>query len=143
MSNDADSRLAPFKPWLRAAAIYNLVWGTTVILSPLLFFNLLDISPPGALPFWRVVGMFVLVYAPGYWWAARNPAAHGHLVLIGTLGKVLGPIGFVWAFVSGALRLRFGLVLVTNDLIWWPSFALYLREVARLHGGWSRFLRGD
>ena len=35
------------------------------------------------------------------------------------------------------------LTIVANDLIWWPAFALYLRDSARLRGGWRAMLRGE
>jgi hypothetical protein len=53
------------------------------------------IAPPAYLPLWQVVGMLILVYAPAYWWVARRPSQHRHLVVIGLLGEVLGPVAFV------------------------------------------------
>ena len=133
---------ARYRPWFYAAAAYNLVWGGINALFPQLFFALVGMAPPNYLPIWQVVGMFVLVYAPGYWWAARFPDRHRHLVLIGFLGKVLGPIGFAWALFGGQLPLAFGWTILTNDLIWWPAFVLYLRDAARMSGGWGAFLSG-
>ncbi len=141
--DQAKDTLARFRPWLYAAAIYNLLWGSIIILFPDALFRFLDMSLPSYPPLWQVVGMFVLVYAPAYGWAARRPSAQGHLILVGMLGKVLGPIGFMWAAATGQLPLRFGLVILTNDLIWWPAFACYLHAAARLHGGWRAFLTGD
>jgi small multidrug resistance pump len=63
-------------------------------------------------------------------------------VLIGLAGKVLGPGGFVWAASSGRLPWAFGWTILTNDLIWWPSFGMYLREYARSHGGWKKMVVG-
>jgi hypothetical protein len=87
--------------------------------------------------------MFVLVYAPAYWWAGRYPARHPHLIMIGLLGKLLGPLGFIWAVINGRLPLAFGWTNLTNDLIWWPAFTLYLIAVARMRGGWLPLLRGE
>ena len=58
------------------------------------------------------------------------------------LGKVLGPLGFLTVLVAGELPLRFGFVLLTNDLIWWPAFAAFLGTAARAHGGWRPFVLG-
>jgi len=138
-----EQALARYRPWLWAAAAYNLAWGTLVVLFPNLLFDLIGLRRPDTPALWQVVGMFVLVYAPAYAWAARRPARHPQLVLIGLLGKLLGPLGFVWSAYTGALPLSFGLLLLTNDLIWWPAFALYLRDAARLGGGWAALLRGD
>jgi small multidrug resistance pump len=144
MSRDrAEEVLARFRPWLAAAAIYNLLWGFLTIVMPDALFRFLRMPPPSYLALWQVVGMFVLVYAPAYGWAARRPSAHGHLILVGMLGKILGPLGFLWALASGQLPLRFGLVILTNDLLWWPAFACYLQAAARVHGGWKAFLLGD
>lgn len=144
MSRDqAEKALARFRPWLAAAAIYNLLWGSFTIVFPDALFRLLSMSSPSYPPLWQVVGMFVLVYAPAYGWAARRPSAHGHLILVGMLGKILGPIGFLWALAAGQLPLRFGVVILTNDLLWWPAFACYLEVAARVHGGWKAFLTGD
>jgi hypothetical protein len=132
-----------YRPWFYAAAVYNLVWGTLIVLFPRAFFDVLGMQPINYLPLWQVVGMFVLVYAPGYFWAARYPERHYHLILIGLLGKLFGPLGFVWSAATGSLPLVFGLTLLTNDLIWWPMFMLYLRDIGRQHGGWRNILLGD
>lgn len=142
-SLSSDTTLDRYRPWFYAAAIYNFVWGCVSILFPELFFKLIGMPLPNYAALWQVIGMFVLVYAPAYWWAARKPGQHRHLILIGLLGKVLGPVGFVWSVGAGQLPLVFGWTILTNDLIWWPAFALYLRDAARLSGGWAAFLRGD
>jgi small multidrug resistance pump len=137
-----DARLGVYRPWFYAAAAYNLAWGAMVILRPSLLFNVLNIQEPNYLPLWQVVGMFVLVYAPAYWWAARVPARHPELIVIGMLGKLLGPLGFVWAVVFNDFPAVFGLTIVTNDLIWYPAFLAYLRAVAKRRGGWRVLLAG-
>ncbi len=144
MSRDqAEMALTRFRPWLAAAAVYNLLWGSLTIVFPDALFRFLRMPLPSYPAFWQVVGMFVLVYAPAYGWAARHPSAHGHLVLVGMVGKILGPIGFLWALASGQLPLRFGVVILTNDLLWWPAFACYIQVMARVHGGWRALLMGD
>ena len=92
---------------------------------------------------WQVVGMFVLVYAPAYWWAARRPDLHWPLIAIGLLGKIFGPLGFVWSVWRGALPLAFGWTILTNDLIWWPAFMLYMKDVIGHLGGIKRLISGE
>jgi len=99
--------------WMYAAAGYNALWGTGVVIF----------AGPVA---WKCVGMLVACYAPGYWWAARRP--NPELVAVGLLGKVLGPIGFAWAAATGRLPLAFGFVILANDVVWWPAFVLYLKR---------------
>jgi len=137
------SVLQRYRGWFYAAAVYNFVWGALVILFPRLLFDLIHADPPNYLPLWLVVGMLVGVYAPAYYWAARYPERYPHLILIGFLGKLAGPVGFVYSAFTGQLPLAFGLTILTNDLVWWPSFALYLRDSARSRGGWLKLISGD
>jgi small multidrug resistance pump len=139
----ADDSLARFRGWLYAAAGYNAIWGTSTIVAPDAIFRVLHMGVPQPDAVWRCVGMFVLVFAPAYACAGRRPAAHAHLVLVGMAGKVLGPIGYLWAAVTGQLPWVFGAVILANDVVWWPAFSGYLRRAARAAGGWPRLLRGD
>lgn len=134
--------LASYRPWFYAAAGYNLAWGAIAILWPRLLFRVLQISPPHELVVWQALGMMVLVYAPAYWWVARDPVGHRHLVVIAFLGKILGPLGFVWALSAHTLPLVFGLTIVTNDCLWWPAFIGFLIEAAARSGGWRRLFSG-
>lgn len=127
--------MAKYRPWLFAAAAYNLAWGGTVAVAP-------SVLGAGDHVSWRIVGMLVAVYAPAYFWAARYPERHAHLVAVALLGKALGPLGFLWALGAGELPARFAATIVTNDLVWWPAFALLLRDAARLRGGWRPLLAG-
>ncbi len=128
-------------PWLYAAAAYNLVWGALHALTPSLVPRLLGLGAIDPLV-WQALGLFVAVYAPAYAWAARNPERHAHLVAIAVLGKLSGLLGFAWAVSSGALPPRFGLVVLTNDLIWLPAMLLYLHAAAGRSGGWRAFAAG-
>lgn len=141
--SEAGNALRRYRPWLLAAAGYNLLWGSATVLFPEWLFQVTGMPAPAALPLWQVVGMFVLVFAPGYWWAAQYPLRHRHLVLTGLLGKLLGPLGFAWAAATAQLPLVFGLTILTNDLLWWPAFALFVRDAARISGGWRAFLSGQ
>jgi len=131
-----------YRLWLRAAAVYNLVWGSGVVLFPGFLFDALGLPVPAPAAIWQVVGMFVLVFAPAYWWASEDPVRHRHLLLIGLAGKTLGPLGYVWAAVSGALPVGFGWIVLTNDVVWWPALAACLHQASRASGGWWRLLRG-
>jgi hypothetical protein len=118
-----------FRPWLAAAAVYNGVWGIGALaLAP-------DLG-------WKVVGLVVLAYAPGYWWASRFPDRHPHLVAVGLFGKTLGPLAYGVGAAMGRASDALFLVIVTNDLVWWPAFAAYLHAAAQVHGGWRAFLKG-
>jgi hypothetical protein len=140
---DAIAALERYRPWFYAAALYNFAWGVSVIVWPSWLFDILDMEPPNYLPLWQVVGMFVLVYAPAYWWAARFPARHPQLIIIGMLGKLLGPIGFAWAVIFDGFPAEFGVTILANDLIWYPAFMAYLVRAADARGGWRLLLSGE
>jgi hypothetical protein len=119
------------RPVLLAAALYNLAWGAFVVLAPGALFSLLGMDAPRYPGLWQCIGMIVGVYGVGYACAAIDPRRHWPIVLVGLLGKVLGPIGFVQAASTGQFPWRFGWTIVTNDLIWWLPFALLLRDAWR------------
>jgi hypothetical protein len=116
---------------LRLAAVYNVLWGAWVILFPFAVFDALGMERPNYPEIWQCVGMIVGVYGVGYWIAAADPQRHYPIVLVGFLGKVLGPVGFAQALLTGSLPLGFGVLIVFNDLVWWPSFFLLLRDTWR------------
>jgi len=112
--------------WLRAAGVYNLAWGASVIAFPHLLFDLCGIARLNYPEIWQCVGMIVGVYGVGYLVAANDPWRHWPIVLVGLLGKVFGPIGFAVALAKGTFPPVFGLTILTNDLLWLVPFALIL-----------------
>ncbi|MEN0021340.1 MAG: hypothetical protein AAF747_10705, partial [Planctomycetota bacterium] len=137
---DAATNKAKAPRWmsttLHLAGIYNLVWGLAVVLFPeptiafLTGQTMADMKAAAdntfygtSVVFWQTVGMIVGVYGIGYWVAASDPLRHWPIVLVGALGKLFGPIGFVDAvLIREVLSPRFGLTIITNDLIWWVPF---------------------
>jgi small multidrug resistance pump len=121
--------------WIRttlwAAAVYNLAWGAWAIAWPNALFDWAGMERPNYPQLWQCLGMIVGVYGISYAIAAADPVRHWPNVLVGLLGKVLGPIGFADHFSSGALPLAFGATIFFNDLIWLLPFILILRQVRR------------
>jgi hypothetical protein len=132
--------LGRYRPLLYAACAYNVLWGGLNVVAPTLFAHPLGLH--GNLVLWQALGMLVLVVAPLYWWAARRPERNAHLVAVALLGKLLGPLGFLAALATGSLSPVFGWTILANDVLWWPVLALFLREAARLRGGWRVLLAG-
>ena len=125
--------------WLWAAGIYNLAWGTLVIVWPHWLFDLVGAERINYPEIWQCVGMIVGVYGIGYLIAAGDSRTHWPIVLVGLLGKVLGPIGFLIALMRGTFPPLFGLTILTNDLLWWIPFFMMLGDAAK-HGRLSRSL---
>lgn len=123
-----EQNVSKFIFWsLVAAGLYNILWGAWVIFFPALSFTLLGAEPPRYLELWQCIGMIVGVYGLGYIIAASNPNRHWPIVLVGLLGKIFGPIGFVKALYDGVFPLSFGINIIFNDLIWWVPFFLALK----------------
>lgn len=120
--------------WLLAAGVYNLLWGAAMVLAPVRTLHILGVSPPTLdlwPQLWACIGMIVGVYGVGYLIAARDPARHWPIVLVGLLGKIFGPIGFVDAAMRGQLPWSMGVTILTNDLIWWIPFSMMLWHAAK------------
>lgn len=116
-------------PMLKAAGIYNMVWGAWIVLYPLSFFNWTQLPLPNYPMIWQSVGMIVGVYGVGYFIASFDPMRHWPIILVGFMGKVFGPIGAVYYGILGTYPWIFGLHNITNDIIWLVPFALVLYAV--------------
>ena len=115
-----------YRRFFTIAAIYNVAWGIVIILYPNLMFQLLDL-PHLNYPFLMSgIGMFVGVYGYGYWVVSREPLKYHQLVVVGLLGKTLGPIGWAYNVYLKNIPLLSMWVNVFNDLIWIPFFVGYL-----------------
>jgi hypothetical protein len=127
--------------WLLAAGFYNLAWGAIAVSLPGWMLRVLGVLPAGAdtgfdgatvaAQLWACIGMIVGVYGVGYLVASRDPARHWPIVLVGLLGKVFGPIGFLIAAVRDQLPWAMGFTILTNDVVWWVPFGMILWHSAR------------
>src|SRR6187399_3116891 len=91
-----------FYRWVfAAAAVYNLVWGTLIVLFPLAPFRWAGMAAPNYPELWQCIGMMVGVYAIGYACLAIDPIRYAPFALLGLLGKMFGPIGWIWAYSHG------------------------------------------
>ncbi len=125
---------------LRAAAVYNLLWGAWVIIFPQHFFELTGMERINHPMIWQGMGMVIGVYGLGYWWAASDPVTHWPIVAVGLLGKIFGPLGFISNYLMGLVTFKFFYTLITNDFIWWVPFVFILKE-AKVNGELSLKLK--
>ena len=133
LATSRSAALTTAKVTLAIAAVYNIAFGAWVVLFPASAFDLAGLEQPNYPELWQCIGMIVGVYGIGYAIAARDPIRHWPIVLVGLLGKVFGPIGFLGAVVQDRVPLEAGLIIVFNDLIWWPGFGLALWLAWRAH----------
>ena len=66
---------------------------------------------------------------------ARRPEHGWLLAAIGLLGKILGPVGLARLIWSGQWPWSTAVLCLTNDVIWWLPFALYLYDA------WPAFIQ--
>ena len=118
---------------LVAAGIYNIIFGITAVAIPNWFFTTAGMPAPTYPFLWQCIGMIVGVYGLGYLAASRDPIRHWPIVMVGLLGKIFGPIGFLQAALSGSITWTFGILILTNDLIWWIPFTLILIAACKHH----------
>ena len=118
---------------LISAAWYNLLWGAAIVFFPTVPFAWAGLEPPNYLPILQCLGMVIGVYGIGYWIASRDPARHWAIVFVGLLGKILGPLGFLFYALRGELPWVLGLTILTNDLVWWLPFIAILVQAVRVN----------
>jgi hypothetical protein len=118
--------MTAYRSTFALAALYNTAFGIWAGFFPLSFFSLFDLDPPRYPAIWSCVGMVVGVYAIAYAHVAWKPEQGNVFVIIGLVGKILGPIGWVVAVWSGELPARTFLLILANDLVWWFPFLFCL-----------------
>jgi hypothetical protein len=118
--------MKPYRILFALAALYNFAFGIWAGLFPQSFFTLFRLAPPVYPSIWACLGMVVGVYALAYAYVAWKPQDGDVLVAIGLIGKVLGPLGWVWSVWQGELPPRTFPLILLNDLIWWFPFLFYL-----------------
>ena len=116
-----------------AAGIYNLAWGAYSAVDPQWLFRFARMTPINYPEIFACLAMVVGLYGILYLEIARRPE-HGWLMAaVGLIGKVLGPIGLGLLLLRGAWPPATLVLCLTNDLIWWIPFGLYL------HDAWPAF----
>lgn len=117
---------------LLLSGIHSALWGCFIILLPgpsAVAWGLAD--APQELFLWQGTGLVILLFGVGYLIAATNPLQHWAVVLIGLLGKILGPIGVVTGVIRGDVPVDVLWLLPVNDVIWWIPMALIVWQALR------------
>lgn len=116
---------------LRTAAVYNVLWGTWIVLFPAHFYLLADIPLPNYPGIWQGVGMIVGVFGVGYWIAGEDYRRFYPILLVGFLGKLFGPIGIVYHILFFGFPPEFLLISIPNDIIWLIPFGILVVDAVK------------
>lgn len=119
-----------------AAGVYNILWGLYAGVDSGWLFRFADMPPANYPEIFGCLGMVVGLYGIIYLEVARLPERGWLLAAVGLVGKILGPVGLSVLIWKGVWKPATAVLCLTNDLIWWLPFALYL------HDSW-RFFRRD
>ena len=108
------------------AGIYNIGWGIFSALDPDWLFRLSAMAPQNHPQIFACLAMVVGLYGLLYLDVAARPEEGWRIAAVGLIGKVLGPIGLAQLIATGTWPPSTIVLCLTNDLIWWIPFGLYL-----------------
>jgi hypothetical protein len=117
------------------AGVYNLAWGAYSAIDPQWLFRYAGMPLQNYPQVFACLGMVIALYGVIYLEVARVPERGWLLAAVGLAGKGLGPIGLAQLIWSGVWPPATAVLSLTNDVIWWIPFALYL------HDAWPFFIR--
>jgi hypothetical protein len=110
------------------AAVYNIGWGLFSSVDPQWLFRFAGMQPLNHPAVFACLAMVVGVYGICYAEVARRPE-HGFLIAaVGLLGKLLGPLGLAFLVLTGEWPRATIVLCLTNDLVWWVPFSVYLKD---------------
>jgi hypothetical protein len=118
-----------------AAGTYNILWGAYTAIDPQWLFRFAGMPPLNQPAIFVCLGMVIALYGLLYLEVARAPERGWPIAAVGLIGKILGPIGLAILIVRGTWPPTTLVLGVTNDVIWWIPFGLYLVDA------WPSFRR--
>lgn len=111
-----------------AAGIYNITWGIFSMARPQWMFEVAGMPLDNHPQIFACLGMVIGLYGVLYLEVARHPERGLLIAAVGFTGKVLGPIGMAQLILAHIWPVRAIVLCVSNDLVWWIPFALYLYD---------------
>ena len=110
------------------AGLYNIGWGLYSAADPQWLFRFAGMPPQNHPQIFACLAMVVGLYGILYLDVALRPEEGWLIAAVGLLGKVLGPIGLAKLIAEGTWPPSTVVLCLTNDLIWWLPFGLYLAD---------------
>jgi hypothetical protein len=112
---------------------YNVAWGLYAVIDPQWLFRFAGMTPMRHPQIFATLGMVIGLYGVLYVEVARQPEGGWLVAAVGMAGKLLGPLGFSVLLLTGAWPLRTIVLVLTNDLVWWVPFGVYLYDAWPLY----------
>lgn len=120
---------------LISAGIYHILFAIWTNCWPFHGFDLLGIQRPNHPMLWRTLGLVSGMVGLAMFVASRNPVRHWQIMVFGLIKSVV-VAGIVAVSVStGDLPPAALFMIIVDDLIWIPPFAMILWAVIRAHAG--------
>ena len=110
------------------AGLYNIGWGMWSAADPQWLFRFAGMPPLNYPAVFACLAMVVGLYGILYLDVARAPERGWLIAAVGLSGKILGPLGMLWLIASGSWPSSALVLCLTNDVIWWIPFGLYLHD---------------
>ena len=110
------------------AGVYNIGWGLYAVVDPQWLFRFAGMAPMRYPEVFATLGMVVGLYGVLYLEVARAPERGWLIAAVGLAGKLLGPLGFAVVVATGKWPSATIVLVLTNDLVWWLPFGLYLYD---------------
>lgn len=117
------------------AGVYNIAWGIFAAFDPQWIFRFAHLPIANYPEIYACLGMVIGLYGLLYLDVARAPEQGWRIAAVGLIGKILGPIGMAILVAMGRWPARMAVLCLTNDVIWWIPFAMYLLDVYRKASG--------
>ena len=117
------------------AGLYNLGWGVFSGIDPQWLFRFAGMPLQNYPEVFACLGMVIGLYGILYLEVARMPERGWHVAAVGLLGKLLGPMGLILLLWRGQWPMATVILCITNDVLWWIPFGLYLYDA------WPAFRR--
>ncbi len=111
-----------------AAGAYNIAWGLFSVMDPQWLFRVAGMPHDNHPQIFATLGMVIGLYGILYLEVARVPESGWLMAAVGFTGKLLGPVGLALLLISGQWPLASSVICLSNDVIWWIPFALYLKD---------------
>ncbi len=110
------------------AGLYNVAWGIASAADPQWLFRFSGLPPLNHPAIFSCLAMVVGLYGVLYLEVARVPERGLPIAAVGLAGKILGPIGLAVLIARGEWPPSTIVLCLTNDLVWWGPFGIYLRD---------------